>query len=191
MTSSASQSASAPATGAPPTLSLERGEEGATLRLGGTWTLAQVAPRLQALETELGRHAQAPDLAWDLQAVTALDTAAALLLWRAWGHALPERLSLGPRHEALFGVWQAHEARLAATEPTPEPGPATRLVTWLARPARGAMEPARALLLLLGQLVIDTFLLLRHPGRIPWREISATIYVTGFARCRSSAWSAR
>lgn len=179
MSSPGPQSASS-ATGAGPTVTLRREEHGPVLSLAGAWTLAQVAPRLAELQAALASHAGDPALAWDLREVAALDSAAALLLWRAWGHALPDKVSLGPRHAALFEVWRAHEARLAALEPPLKRGLARRLVDLLAHPARGAIEPARALLLLLGQLVIDSFQLLRHPARIPWREISATIYVAGF-----------
>lgn len=162
--------------GEPPGFTLERGDSGEVLRLHGSWTLAQVSPDLPALTARLAACADRPDLAWDLREVRALDSAAALLLWRAWGRRRPERLSLDQRQQALFAAWEAQES----AEPVPRGALRDRLLAAVARPGRALVEPSRALLVLLGQLLIDTLVLLRHPGRIPWREISATIYVTGF-----------
>lgn len=156
------------------------GGEGPVLRLTGSWTLSAMKPRLRELEAALGAHAADASLGWDLRGVDALDTAAALLLWRSWDGSRPARLQLESRHEALFEAWQTQDRSRAAQPPPPATSPLRRFVTWLARPARAAVEPTRALMILLGQLCIDTLSLLRHPGRIPWREISATIQVAGF-----------
>ncbi|MFP3693255.1 ABC transporter permease, partial [Burkholderia sp. SIMBA_048] len=42
-----------------------------------------------------------------------------------------------------------------------------------------AAENGRALLVMLGQLVLDFVGMLRRPSRGPWREISAQVYRTG------------
>lgn len=160
----------------PPGFTLERGDSGEVLRLYGSWTLAQVSPDLPALTARLAACADRPGLAWDLREVRALDSAAALLLWRAWGRRRPERLSLDQRQQALFAAWETQES----VAPAPRGPWGARLLAGIARPGRALVEPSRALLVLLGQLFIDALVLLRHPGRIPWREISATIYVTGF-----------
>jgi len=165
-----------------PALALDRPEGGdaAVLRLTGSWTLSAMKPRLRELEAALGAHATDASLGWDLRGVDALDTAAALLLWRSWGGARPANLQIDPRHEALFEAWQTQDRTRAAQAPSPAISPWRRFVNRLARPARAAVDPTRALMILLGQLCIDTLSLLRHPGRIPWREISATIQVAGF-----------
>ncbi len=162
--------------GEPPGCTLEQHQTGEVLRLHGHWTLAAVSPRLAELTAELAAHAQRTDLGWDLRGVVALDSAGALLLWRAWGRRRPETLELGDRQQALFAAWETQ----TTAEPAPRRALRQRLLAGLARPGRAMVEPTRALLLLLGQLLIDSLLLLRRPGRIPWREISATIYVTGF-----------
>ncbi|MCC5868564.1 MAG: ABC transporter permease [Gammaproteobacteria bacterium] len=166
----------------PPDLVLDRPERGeaAVLRLTGSWTLSAMRPRLRDLEAALAKHATDASLTWDLRGVDALDTAAALLLWRSWGGTRPATLQINPRHEALFEAWQTQDRTRAAQTPPPATSPWRRFVNRLARPARAAVEPTRALMILLGQLCIDTLDLLRHPGRIPWREISATIQVAGF-----------
>ncbi len=166
----------------PPALVLEPAAAGkpAVLRLTGAWTLSAMRPRLRQIEGELASHAAETGRVWDLREVDALDTAAALLLWRSWSGSLPSRLELAERHRALFEAWAAHDQARAARAAPQRAGPWTRLIGWLAGPARGAVEPARGLMVMIGQLCIDTLSLLRHPGRIPWREISATIQVAGF-----------
>lgn len=161
----------------PPGCTLEQGSSGEVLRLHGDWTLAAVSPQIGSLTATLEACARRVDLTWDLRGVAALDSAGALLLWRAWGRRRPENLELGDRQQALFAAWEHQEDTVPVVS---RPPLGQRLLAGLARPGRAMVEPTRALLMLLGQLLIDTVVLLRHPGRIPWREISATIYVTGF-----------
>ena len=57
-------------------------------RLSGRWTLATTSTRADALDAEL-RRAAAEKCAWDCLEVEALDSAGAMLLWRAWQRVLP------------------------------------------------------------------------------------------------------
>ena len=52
--------------------------------LSGSWTLAEMLPQMPALQLELAAHSETSSH-WDLSAVTRLDSAAAVLLWRTWG----------------------------------------------------------------------------------------------------------
>ena len=66
--------------------------DGQAVALTGDWTTLGLARRALRLERELMGHAARPLVAWDLSRVEMLDGTGALLLWRAWGRALPERL---------------------------------------------------------------------------------------------------
>ena len=62
-----------------PRLQIESGK----VVLTGEWTLAALLPELAQLQTRLAADGLA-DLSWDLTALERLDSAAAVLLWRAW-----------------------------------------------------------------------------------------------------------
>src|SRR4051812_37803362 len=63
--------------------------DGRWVALSGPWNLRALDRRVVALEPQLAALA---DSGWDLGRVAGLDHAGALLLWRTWGHRLPERL---------------------------------------------------------------------------------------------------
>jgi phospholipid/cholesterol/gamma-HCH transport system permease protein len=149
-------------------------EGGERIELSGPWILRALDRRFAELAGELAEHARDTKRHWDLSGVTRIDHAGAMLLWRAWGGRRAPHLTLRPEHEGLF-------AGLDVPRPPP---PA---------PASGWREPhvalGRRVLLfwehlldfvhLVGRLAIDASTLLRHPGAIPWKEISASIYRTG------------
>ena len=164
------------AAGEAPGLAYETTPEGArTVRLRGAWSLQALRPRLRELRRELNALGADEAVRWDLRAVAQLDHAGAALLWRAWGRRRSPQLALRNEHEAFF-------RRLArAAEPGSEPRAARwyRLVLlpgfWGAR----IYAHLHDLLLLTGALAIDFARIVRHPGRAPWREISANLYRTG------------
>jgi phospholipid/cholesterol/gamma-HCH transport system permease protein len=141
--------------------------------LRGPWNLAALAQGLPKLRRELARFAPDAGCSWDLSAVTALDHAGALLLWRAWGRRRAPQLVLRPEHESLFDDL-VKEREL----PTP------RLEWWattiaLGQKALSLLGHAGGAIALLGQVTIDAAGLVRRPSQIPWREISASIFRTG------------
>jgi phospholipid/cholesterol/gamma-HCH transport system permease protein len=146
----------------------------ARLMLIGNFTLAALGKRLQALSIELNSEAADPELHWDLNGVSQMDDAAAVLLWRAWGNQRPRHLLLRPEHERFFD-------RLEEI-PTP-PAPAPRDFLWPVSVLGNAVfllwEHLTGLVILSGQLLLDAIYLASHPARIPWREISANVYRTG------------
>lgn len=153
--------------------------EGRTWVLEGSWVLSALEPVLQEIGDELDAAAQADrrnaDNRWDLCAVNALDSAGALLLWRAWGRRFPDALAMRDEHRHLFEVWTRQHTGHAP----PRQSWLYTVLAWLARFSRSSLEHARGGLLVIGQFVIDVGILTAHPGRMPWREVSATIFHTG------------
>jgi phospholipid/cholesterol/gamma-HCH transport system permease protein len=82
-------------------------------------------------------------------------------------------LALRPEQERLLDRVQ--------TPPPPPPPPRDFLwpVRVLGKGAFLLWEHLTGVLILSGQLLLDSLHLARHPGRIPWREISANLYRTG------------
>ncbi len=141
------------------------------LRLTGRWTLAEIGRDFASLQAALAALPPTPD--WDLSAVTAMDSAGALLLWQVWGNALPAGLKLGGEQEPLF-------ARLSRFPPIP--ARQRRPLAFLDILGGFISETALdlwGLLLLWGGVLLETGRGLRHPGTFPWREISATVVKTG------------
>ncbi|MBM3357736.1 MAG: ABC transporter permease [Betaproteobacteria bacterium] len=146
----------------------------AQVKLSGPWNLAGLEKHLSDIAPLLAKQAGA-NRHWDLSGVSTLDHAGALLLWRAWGRKRAPRLTLKPEHETLF-------VTLAAARHEPLPGlPRDWRASTAAvgRKILALLEHLFAATVLLGHVVIDAMILVRHPGRIPWREISANIYRTG------------
>jgi phospholipid/cholesterol/gamma-HCH transport system permease protein len=145
---------------------------GGAVALAGAWTLRSLQPSLHSLQNELG---QADAARWDLTGIDTLDHTGALLLWRAWGRRMPEAVDIRPEHAALF-------ERLEAREPRPIRRGRRRFIGPIEALGRGILSFARNLAgmtVLLGRVALEAMRLVRHPGRTPWREISANIYRTG------------
>jgi phospholipid/cholesterol/gamma-HCH transport system permease protein len=146
------------------------------VRLDGSWTLTALAGRLNDVTRSLAEYGLDSHLTWDLTGISQLDTLGALMIWRAWGRQRPSQVRVKPEHErVLQRVAQAPHAR-----------PRRRDVHLLLDPleALGQQEAKLAgntlgMLELIGSLVQDFLRLLLHPGSIPWKEISASIYKAG------------
>lgn len=104
-----------------------------------------------------------------------MDSAGAILLWRAWKGKKPTRLQAREEHLHLFD----HLEKLAR-QPLPEP---TGAVPWPTRVGHYFWrlgEKLKDFVAMVGQLVLDSLHLMRHPAEMPWREFSANLYKTGF-----------
>lgn len=149
---------------------------GAELVLGGRWTLRAIAAAGRDWRRRLHEHGGRAELGWDCLGIEALDSAGALLLWETWRRRLPAALRIRPEHRRIF-------ARIAAADAEPPAVVAPRSpLEWLMAlggVALALLRHARAFLALLGQLALDWLHLLRHPGDLPVREISANIYKSG------------
>ena len=144
------------------------------LILSGNFTLTELRKRSQSLSTELTPLASNSNLHWDLTGIKKMDNTVALLLWRVWGKNRPRYLELNLEQEDLF-------SRIENITKIPEPssrdffGPIRTLgqaffLTW------GHLI---GITTLTGQLLLDIIYLVTHPTRIPWREISATLFRAG------------
>jgi phospholipid/cholesterol/gamma-HCH transport system permease protein len=155
------------------------GEGGQRIEVVGAWHLATLRGRLKELNVQLARHAASAGSHWDLSNVSVLDTTGALLLWRAWGRRRIDRLTLRPEHEALF----AYLAQSVESERKRPAAPSHRRWTfpiiWLGGGVLNLVDHVIDIVALLGEVVLDGFYVLRHPSRLPWRELSANIYRTG------------
>lgn len=156
---------------------LTHGNEGSAGRviLSGTWTLAAIAPCYARLSREISSQGHDPAGSWDLTAIERIDSVGATMLWRAWGGRYPDDVVLPGDRRAVF-------ERIRAVE---HEGSAIRQRDWLV-PLVNLGELAGAfwrnllgVVLLLGQLVLDAAHILRHPGEMPWREVSANLYKAG------------
>lgn len=144
------------------------------IRLSGNWNLhgLAIAPDLQQ---KISFNAVNKTLLWDMRSVDVLDSAAALIIWRAWGGQMPALIQIKPEHQRLFDRWQAQ------TVPVAEPK--TPLFSLLFNSLQnliwGFWGQLLDLMALMGQLVLDLSYLLRHPRDIPRAEVSITIYDAG------------
>lgn len=142
----------------------------------GDWTLAQLEPRFGELRRALA--GSTPATGWDLDGLTALDSAGALLLLDAWGGALPAVLRIADRERRLL-------LELAAVVPPLRgrrrlPTPAGLLGALGARVLVGVDQLGTAFALL-GQLLLELAAVVAAPWRFPARELSATLYKAGLA----------
>jgi phospholipid/cholesterol/gamma-HCH transport system permease protein len=142
----------------------EVGEKGGVAGVDADWQ-----KRLQA-------YGRREAVNWNCLGIEALDSMGALLLWRSWGRRLPELLLMRPEHLHIF-------ERIAATDSKPAAvavprSPFESLIV-LGAIVLGFLRHVRDFIGLLGQLMLDLLHLLRHPGDLPGREISANIYKSG------------
>lgn len=142
------------------------------LRLSGAWRLDGLAPVAAAL-----REA-APVRMVDGSAVSAFDSAAALLLLSAFAGDDVEWAGFSPAHDRILAQVRGHLAEIEAPQaPQPAWG-------WIARTGRAAAALG-ALLLghlnYLGQVVSAFGEVLAQPGRLRWRETTVQVEQAGLA----------
>ncbi len=144
------------------------------VRLAGDWTLRNVLDQPE-LQQHLKLWARDSTNHWDMTAVDLLDSATALMLWQAWGEHLPQALAIKPEHQALIERWHTQQLpEIVAKRP--------RLTVFIMALTQLLLDFFAQLLdltTLLGQLVLDVGIVLRHPSKMPWGEISLTIFNTG------------
>ncbi len=148
--------------------------DGDRVRLTGVWTLQTTLPVLASLKRELTRVGRRDGAAWDLDGVARLDSATAVLLWQAWGERYPGEVRLRADQRELLD-------RVAETPDLPplRRPLLERLLALMAEPSRQAVIHGLSGLRLLGSVALALAYLCRHPGEIPWLEISANIRQAG------------
>ena len=143
--------------------------------LTGHWTLRGIEGRASALSSRLREYARTSDkVVWDGREIQSLDNMGALVLWRLQGFMRPGAVEVRPEHAALYERWSRHEAPAGDVRP-PRIEPLQALLSM----ARGVWSHMLDFTALLGQIVLDGGRLLGRPSRIPWKDISATIYEAG------------
>jgi phospholipid/cholesterol/gamma-HCH transport system permease protein len=142
--------------------------------LSGDWTLSNLMMDT-ALQQGIKQAAVNNKLPWDLLMVNVLDNATALWLWQIWGESLPTDLEIKPDHLRLINKWQTQ----AAPELAPPSFTIEKAANYLSQMILDAFGQLLNFITILGQLLLDAGHLLRHPGDIPWAEISITIYEAG------------
>lgn len=158
-----------------PSLTAFTSDEGDSwVKLSGSWNLRNLvlAPDLQS---KISLNAVNSAIYWDLRAVDALDSVAALMIWEAWGEKIPGQLQIKPEHQCLFDRWQSQI--LPITEPCESGFSLFFNTIW--QMIHGFWLQFLDIVILIGQLTLDVNYLVRHPRAIPQAEISITIYEAG------------
>ncbi len=148
---------------------------GNNIKLSGRWTLATTSEQAGQLAVQLGDAAGGKS-SWDCLGIDALDSAGAMLLWRAWGRALPTTLLISPEHLRAF-----ERISTADHEPHAAPPPISPLegVIVVGGAAIGVVRHLMDFTVLIGQMGLDLLHVLRQPAELPRREISANLYKSG------------
>ncbi|HET7306311.1 MAG TPA: ABC transporter permease [Gammaproteobacteria bacterium] len=162
---------------APPELEVRHPDSGLpTVILTGNWNLRGFSLRAGPLRRQLKELSQAGPMEWDLTGIEALDSVGAFALWETWGEKRPADLGLRDEHRSLFDRWSDRPVVDVRPPRRTFFGPIIRFIEhW----HDALIIHPRELLILIGQAALDTLWLVRHPGKIPWREISATIHEAG------------
>ncbi|MBE0612351.1 MAG: ABC transporter permease [Burkholderiales bacterium] len=142
--------------------------------LTGAWDIRALESRARTLQALLRKLASDPGRQWDLSPIQRLDHIGALLIWQAWGKRRPTQLAIAQAHEVFFSNLDSK-----AAAPPAAPPDYLRLVRALGAATLLAVEHLRGIIQLVGQILIDSFVLVRHPLRGPWREISASVFRVG------------
>ena len=158
-------------------IELVAGDDGRpVLKLFGQWTLMACARDDLAGELARQQASFSGEGHWDLSAIELLDSAGAMLLWRAWGRRLPAMLTMPERFQPVF-------ARLAAAGRVKEahapPGSPFESLIALGRLTLLFLHHLSGFIALSGRIVLDLLHLVRHPTDTPWREFSAMLYKAG------------
>jgi phospholipid/cholesterol/gamma-HCH transport system permease protein len=159
----------------PPKLEmLEKEQNRLSATLSGDWTLSNLMTNLELLKN-IKKAANTANVNWDLNSINILDNATALILWQSWGSKLPVDLKIKPEHQRLLEKWQSQSI------PTLEKPHFSIEQTLLSfsQMMRGLFGQVLTFMTILGQLVLDTSYLIRHPKDIPWPDISITVYDSG------------
>ncbi len=169
---SAEQAGSADAAGAPAIAHQPRPSGPGLARLVGDWSLLALRGRFEILGAQAAELARA-GVAWDLRALQRLDNAGAMTLWDAWGQRIPAEIEWLAEHQVMFA--KLNVPKLPAVRRGRLPAGVSAFGGDLFLMAEHLVAGTR----LLGQLALDCWHLLRHPGLIAWRDISVNIYRTG------------
>ena len=144
----------------------------------GAWLVHALAlpGAVARLDAFLAKLPERTGVDWNLTAISALDHIGAQWLWLAWGRQRPAKLQLLPQHEAFFArLQQVGEQHLPQVDK-----PRRLSISALGRRTQEFTGHVIGFVGLIGQVVLDLGRFARDPLRGPWREISATVFHTGY-----------
>ncbi|TRZ54828.1 MAG: ABC transporter permease [Rhodocyclaceae bacterium] len=160
-----------------PSINILTGADGGRkVLLAGRWTLNMLAPLLDGLRPALAEQATVEGTTWNCLDIEALDSAGAILLWRAWQRRLPGLLLARPEQLRIFEHLEDTDHQPPAHQVPHSPFEAAITI------GGGVLRFWHSLvdfITLVGQLLLVALHLLRHPRDTPWREISATLFKSG------------
>jgi phospholipid/cholesterol/gamma-HCH transport system permease protein len=161
----------------PATFAVEVRDGRRIVRLAGAWTLASLPTSLAEFEKfDSSLQALTADAPiWDLTAVARLDSAGALLLWRAWQKHWPVDALISDEYRHV--LQRAKSVPPASIQPPLKRQPVS--LEWLGCHILSLWNHLRDGTALIGQLLLDLIWLCAHPREMPLREFSATIYKSG------------
>ncbi|MCX7107543.1 MAG: ABC transporter permease [Methylococcales bacterium] len=158
-----------------PTLSVVKSEDGhLCVKFSGNWNLRSLIS-MPELQQKISLNAVDSAMQWDMRSLDSLDSAAALIIWQAWGQTIPIQLQIRPEYKHLFDRWQSQ--KLPDTVQVDSGFSLLFYDFW--NLLGGFWLQFLDIVTLMGRLTLDTSYLLRHPSSIPWTEISITIYESG------------
>jgi phospholipid/cholesterol/gamma-HCH transport system permease protein len=159
----------------PPILEIFKQDNGLScVKLSGCWNLRNLSMNVD-IQQQIKRVAANNSQCWDITSVDVLDSVAALLLWQAWAEKLPTTLQIKPEHQRLFDRWQAQKPPVIESPPFRF----SLFIDYWRQTLLSFWSQLLSVLILLGQLLLDSLYLIWHPQDIPWAEISITIYDAG------------
>lgn len=157
-----------------PTLHIKQQEDLSIVELKGSWNLRAINDSASIVR-ELNRFVEDFECAWNLTEIDALDSSGSWLLWKTWGGEFPVNVQMKPEHKRLFERWQAFNYE----PPKEKQKNLALLIASVNKIVMAFYAHVLNSLMLLGQLLIDTAYLFRVPTKVPWLEISTTIYSSG------------
>ena len=172
-----------PTEDSPPRLETQDTPEGRLVRAQGTWTASSMTRQAtwDALTAQFDALRSPQPAAsgnaakWQLGGIEKFDYLGAQVLWNQWNHRWPEALEIDAEQRLMLETVEKF---------TVQP-PATRKPSWtepllvLGDRLLGLIGHARAMLRLLGQLVLDLLRLARRPHFGPWRDLSGHLFHFG------------
>ena len=146
-------------------------------QLRGRWGAAELGDRSiwKSVREQLRKHPPGEAQAWDLTAADWLDHVGAQLLWDHWRQQRPQQLRMTDTQRQMM-------ERVASLTIACPPEKQVNWWGWLIQLGLvllGFLAHARAMVEMVGQLLIDVLRLLRNPARGPWRDFSGNLYSVG------------
>lgn len=157
-----------------PTVSLSNDLQGTILVLSGDWTLLSLEGQTATLKAIL-EDSVAKARCWDFSRVGRMDSAGVQWLIKQAAASPPASVLANPHQQALFDHF------LVAPNVAPDvlPRPSRYASKMASSGRRSFFSHFPDMLVLMGQGALDTLQVMRRPGGLPAREVSATVHHAG------------